>query len=621
MDNKNDGQRKVMKRHGILLLLGSLILTGIMVAVMLRMYQSRNAQIFNSLVEENLTSIHKGQVVQIDDSIREVQILVKSVAQIYEKSDMAEHELNRLYQNAVEKLDILSDMEYFPSDILEESLSMDETGKTDAEVLKRLLDGESVISEVFASKYLDGEYAISVMEPVRKDGRMEGVVCGFIKAEVLMEVTARQDYEWTSNFLIKNDGSLILDEAMYYDGKENLFHELEEMGVSKNKTEEVRAGLSAGKTTLVSIESPLEGQFFIMTTDLQYNGWVLLSMTHSNEVKGYSTSIMKNTRLLITSLLVFLAVLLGGAVWIFVQLRDRLLRDQVRYELLAQFSDTILFEYDCETKALAFTPNIIDHFDVRPEDIRYPFSQEQEFSLLHPDDVGIMREMLKSMQEDSRDQTEAEMRFLNKEGEYRWMHCQAQLLKDRRGRAVMVVGKFSDIHDQRTQEQRLIQKSSIDAMTGALNRETAEEQIGERLDHVVSGFFYMLDVDDFKSINDNMGHSAGDALLSQLVKEMKKVFRREDIIGRIGGDEFIVFMGDVKDRKVACSKAEYLLRRLAKSKTAFSVSVGISAYPADGSSYQELYKAADAAMYEAKREGKNKYSIINKDTADSSKKA
>ena len=410
MDNKNDGQRKVMKRHGILLLLGSLILTGIMVAVMLRMYQSRNAQIFNSLVEENLTSIHKGQVVQIDDSIREVQILVKSVAQIYEKSDMAEHELNRLYQNAVEKLDILSDMEYFPSDILEESLSMDETGKTDAEVLKRLLDGESVISEVFASKYLDGEYAISVMEPVRKDGRMEGVVCGFIKAEVLMEVTARQDYEWTSNFLIKNDGSLILDEAMYYDGKENLFHELEEMGVSKNKTEEVRAGLSAGKTTLVSIESPLEGQFFIMTTDLQYNGWVLLSMTHSNEVKGYSTSIMKNTRLLITSL------------------------------LLAQFSDTILFEYDCETKALAFTPNIIDHFDVRPEDIRYPFSQEQEFSLLHPDDVGIMREMLKSMQEDSRDQTEAEMRFLNKEGEYRWMHCQAQLLKDRRGRAVMVVG-------------------------------------------------------------------------------------------------------------------------------------------------------------------------------------
>lgn len=620
MDNKIDGQKKVIKRHGILLLLGSLILTGIMVAVMLRMYQSKNAQIFNSLVEENLTSIHKGQVGKIDDSIREVQTLVKSIAQIYEKSDMAEHELNRLYQDAVEKLDILSDMEYFSYNTLEESLSMAGTREADKKVIERLLGGESVILEVFASKHLDGEYAISVLEPVRKDGRITGVVCGFIKAETLMEITARWDYEWTSNFLIKNDGSLILDKDMYYSGEENLFHELEEMGVSKDKAEEVRTGLKTGKTTLVSIESPLEGQFFIMTTDLKYNGWVLLSMTHSNEVKGYSTSIMKNTRLLIISLLVFLAVLLGGAAWIYFQLRDKLLRNQVRYELLAQFSDTILFEYDCETKALAFTPNIIDHFDVRPEDIRYPFSQEQEFSLLHPDDVGIMREMLKSMQEDSKEQLEAEMRFLNKEGEYRWMHCQAQLLRDRRGRAVMVVGKFSDIHDQRAQEQRLIEKSSIDAMTGALNRETAKEQIGERLERVMSGFFFMLDVDDFKSINDNMGHSAGDALLSQLVKEMKKVFRREDIIGRIGGDEFIVFMGDVKEKKVACSKAECLLKRLARLKTVFSVSIGISTYPADGSSYQELYKAADAAMYEAKREGKNKYSFVKKDTADSSKK-
>ncbi len=617
MKGQKDRQKKSMQRYGIFLLLGSLILTGIMAAAMLRMYQDRNSRIFNSLVEENLTSLHKGQVKEIDASIKEVQTLVKGIAQIYETTDNVDHELNGLYQDAVEKLDILYELDYYPGDLLRSSIQADHVQERDKSVIAKLLEGKSVISDVFPSKQLKGDYAVSVMEPVRKDGATTGVVCGFIKADELMRITTRADYDWASNFLIKQDGSLIMDEDTYYGEDENLFQDFKDMKIAKDKIQEVRDGLASGSTTLVSMESPREGQFFVITTELGYNGWVLMSMTHSNEVKGYSVSIMKNTRMLIISLLIFLAVLLGGAAGIYIQQRERLRRNQARYELLAQFSDTILFEYDCTSKALAFTPNIANHFEVRPEDIRYPFSVGQKFNLLHPDDVETLREMLKDMQEASKDEMEEDVRFLNKDGEYRWMRCQAQLLRDRKGKAIMVVGKFSDIHDQKEQEERLIQKSSIDAMTGAMNRETAEEQIAEKLKHTSSGFFFMLDVDNFKSINDSFGHSAGDSILVQLVREMKKVFRREDVIGRIGGDEFIVFVADVEDRAVAQSKAESLLTRLGKQKAEFTVSMGISAFPSDGSSYQELYKAADAAMYEAKREGKNKFSFVKTNAPDS----
>lgn len=608
---QKDRQRKIIRRRGILLLIGSLILTGIVVAVMLRMYQNRNSQIFNSLVEENLTSIHKGQVTEINDSIREVQKLVGAIAEIYEKSDAADHELNGLYQEAVEELDILYEMDYYPAELLRESLVAKDTSGKSKELITRLLSGEGILSDVFQSKQLKGEYAICAMKPVEKNGEVTGVVCGFIKAEELIQVTMRQDYEWTSNLLVLKDGSLILDADSYYGGEENLFTELEDMEIAEDKIEAIHAALRLGETTLITMDSPREGQFFIMTTALDYNGWILLSMTHSNEVKKYSVSIMDNTQLLIVSLLVFLAVLLSGAAWIYFQQRERLLRNQARYELLAQFSDTILFEYDCIARSLVFTPNIADHFDVRPEDVRYPFDDKQKFSILHPDDVATLREMLESMAAAAKDRTEeADVRFLNKNGEYRWMHCQAQLIRDSRGKVVMVVGKFSDIHDQKAQEQRLIEKSSIDAMTGALNRESAAEQIEEQLKSASSGFFYMLDVDNFKSINDSMGHSVGDSILTQLVSEAKKVFRREDVIGRIGGDEFIVFMANVDDISVARNRAEYLLTCLSGQDALFSVSIGVAAYPADGTSYQELYKAADAAMYEAKRQGKNKCCFV-----------
>ena len=156
----------------------------------------------------------------------------------------------------------------------------------------------------------------------------------------------------------------------------------------------------------------------------------------------------------------------------------------------------------------------------------------------------------------------------------------------------------------------MIEKASIDSMTGILNRKAVDHQIADRLVSAKNGFLFMIDIDNFKALNDTLGHAAGDEALIHFTSEIKNNFRSEDLIGRVGGDEFIVFMTDTDSEQAARHKAEQLLSRIAKwEKAALSASIGIACYPKDGSTYEELYEAADAAMYQVKQQGKNGYCL------------
>lgn len=110
-----------------------------------------------------------------------------------------------------------------------------------------------------------------------------------------------------------------------------------------------------------------------------------------------------------------------------------------------------------------------------------------------------------------------------------------------------------------------------------------------------------------------MGHAIGDLALITLVKLLKEHFRREDIVGRLGGDEFIVFMTNTELASAVEAKGAEILDILAKSETTphFTVSIGAAAYPAAGNDYESLYLAADNAMYASKKSGKNRIYVDN----------
>ncbi len=156
-------------------------------------------------------------------------------------------------------------------------------------------------------------------------------------------------------------------------------------------------------------------------------------------------------------------------------------------------------------------------------------------------------------------------------------------------------------------------KSNKDVLTGLWNRAYTEELSEAYLSGNNHGALFMIDMDNFKAINDNYGHMAGDRTLQMFADILVNYSNSDDVCGRIGGDEYVMFVsGDISKSDLARRAHEIIsdmCRKLdeAKFNTNSSVSIGIAQYPDDGESFAELYNAADKALYHVKQNGKNSY--------------
>ena len=176
-----------------------------------------------------------------------------------------------------------------------------------------------------------------------------------------------------------------------------------------------------------------------------------------------------------------------------------------------------------------------------------------------------------------------------------------------------------DINAQHSEKENLIRAAEQDSMTGLLNHEASMRKINLFLNGDganTSNALFIIDIDNFKLINDNFGHHTGDKVLIDVAKRIKQSFRESDIVGRIGGDEFIVLMKKTDDKaKFVYRKAQQLIENLQyecsndEHTTDLTASIGISIFKAGEKTLEELYIEADAALYRAKKAGKNRISF------------
>ncbi|WP_242984556.1 GGDEF domain-containing protein [Clostridium sp. chh4-2] len=130
--------------------------------------------------------------------------------------------------------------------------------------------------------------------------------------------------------------------------------------------------------------------------------------------------------------------------------------------------------------------------------------------------------------------------------------------------------------------------------------------------------FFIVDIDNFKRVNDTYGHASGDFVIAEFARNLKDHFREDDIVGRIGGDEFAVFL-KIPNREWLEKKAQQMaagLRQNVKTDSgvcSVSASIGIAVYPEMGTDFVTLYKNADLALYYTKKNGKNGYTIFRKE--------
>ena len=218
-----------------------------------------------------------------------------------------------------------------------------------------------------------------------------------------------------------------------------------------------------------------------------------------------------------------------------------------------------------------------------------------------------------------------EYRQVNESGENVWLSATIIHLSEDDNQDLKVIGYVKNIDARKRSELEILKQSQRDGLTSLYNKVFTQSLIENYLLSEGSSGKHaaiMLDVDNFKHINDTFGHIQGDTALLQVAEKLQGLFRSTDIVGRIGGDEFFILLKNyVSSDKLAekltavCDLFKDIFLDEGKGYR-ISGSIGVSLYPEDGKSYTELYEKADHALYYTKEHGKNCYSIYNHNFSD-----
>ncbi|WP_245829890.1 sensor domain-containing protein [Thalassospira alkalitolerans] len=210
---------------------------------------------------------------------------------------------------------------------------------------------------------------------------------------------------------------------------------------------------------------------------------------------------------------------------------------------------------------------------------------------------------------------EAEMRC--RDGKIIWVEENARLIRDDKGLPILIEGSITDITDRKRSEARIQFLAHHDGLTGLPNRTLFQERLAaavKRGKHEKRSFVLMLfDLDNFKDINDTLGHPIGDLLLQGVGERMRVCLRNEDVVARLGGDEFAVLIHDPGTAEEVTFVAQRLIERVSErfmlegNEIQVSTSVGICLFPQDGRDEKDLLRNVDLALYCSKAEGRNRY--------------
>jgi len=256
--------------------------------------------------------------------------------------------------------------------------------------------------------------------------------------------------------------------------------------------------------------------------------------------------------------------------------------------------------------------------------------------ILHPDDRA------RALAENERhnetgEPFRLEYRMFAKDGHVVWVHDEATMVRDERGMPRYSHGVMVDISDRKQTEEQVAFRAYHDELTGLPSRAMFEElldlSVSRARRHEGAVAVLCVDLDDFRLVNDSLGHEAGDALLRLVADRLREATRETDLVARRGGDQFLLLLADLDDGEtgeVAAIRAESVARRIRDSLMApfvlqhtelyVQASVGISLYPQDAEDPATLQRNAEAAMYEAKKAGHTGYVVSARGAFDSAAK-
>ncbi|MFD1779275.1 putative bifunctional diguanylate cyclase/phosphodiesterase [Fredinandcohnia salidurans] len=246
------------------------------------------------------------------------------------------------------------------------------------------------------------------------------------------------------------------------------------------------------------------------------------------------------------------------------------------------------------------------------------------FDMIHPDDQAMVNKEIRIFCKRKKTVRHIEIRIRDHKGDYIDIEASFSVIdKSSFSKNDLILVVMRDIRFRKIFEQKIYHLAFHDSLTNLPNRRSfmneLNREILDRKHRAVSTKMSVLfiDLDNFKSINDQWGHDVGDQVLIEAARNIKDAIRPSDLVGRVGGDEFIVLLRDIKDEE---DLKKYVTRILTKFNSPLSISgqeyimtcsIGVATYPNDGDTSRELIKNADDALYNVKSKGKNHYLLFN----------
>ena len=259
----------------------------------------------------------------------------------------------------------------------------------------------------------------------------------------------------------------------------------------------------------------------------------------------------------------------------------------------------------------------------RGERVIKDFITEHKFTTIPEEHVNFIKETANAAIHSAiNDTIDFESTYFEDDGEYHWYRATITSVRGTDGYVSRIVGRVVNIDAEKKREQELLIRADVDSLTGLYNKGAAtsliEEAISRCCSEKIKAALMMLDLDHFKSVNDTLGHATGDMVIQEAGTLLQESFKGRDIVGRMGGDEFMVFMYDIKGVQDAVSVAEKLNKELRReygdsiSSVHISSSIGIAMCDIEnGDTFEKAYKRADMALYASKENGRDCYTVYD----------
>ncbi|HEV2091931.1 MAG TPA: diguanylate cyclase [Rubrobacter sp.] len=300
--------------------------------------------------------------------------------------------------------------------------------------------------------------------------------------------------------------------------------------------------------------------------------------------------------------------------------QEGLERSEERFELAVSGSKDGIWDWNLETGEVYFSPRWKEMLGYEDHELKNRYEEWKD--RIHPDDVERVTGTLNAYLEGRLARYELEHRLLHKSGAYRWVLTKGASVRDAKGVPHRMSGSHTDVTERKELEEQLQRQATQDPLTKLPNRTVFLDRLGHALERSkrreedIAVLF--LDLDNFKVVNDSLGHEAGDALLVAAGERLGAHLRPGDTVARLGGDEFAILLEDIAGIEEAQRTAQRIAEGLrapfavGSREVVVTTSIGIAAsHNSSPGSGEELMRNADAAMYQAKNKGKAHHEVFD----------